>query len=57
MSRTLTEMILNSYIPLGKEQRDCIQQVIKEWLKQVDLPAQMSKESTRQFLITLADEP
>lgn len=34
-----------------------LKNTIKEWLRTVGLPQQMSEESTRQLLITLVDEP
>lgn len=65
--RTLTKMLLNSYMPMNKEQRESARGQVKEWLKQVALPNYQSygkggvpisaTESIRKLLITLADEP
>lgn len=57
MGKDLRTMILNSYMPLNYEQRECIRAVFKAWLKQVSLPHLDSEESTRQLLICLVDEP
>ena len=40
-----------------EDELNTIKSTIKEWLKTVGLPWQMSEESTRQLLITLVDEP
>lgn len=40
-----------------EDEIDTIKSTLKEWLRTVRLPCQMSKESTRQLLIILVDEP
>ena len=46
-----------SIVDLKGEIITSLKTVIKEWLRTVGLPQQMSEEATRQLLITLVDEP
>jgi hypothetical protein len=67
MPLTLNQMLKEN---MGYENPECqaeveameqelhtIKSTFKDWLRDVNIPTQMSEESTRQLLITLVDEP